>query len=112
MALVTQPTPARSEKNFLIGLILLSVLFAALPYLVGVLGTPAGGSYLGYQYNTDDHMVYAAWMRQAMDGQYADGALGSAAVHGPFNKVLTATHRQNLLVPPRAHRSFPLAELV
>ena len=68
MALVTQPTPARSEKNFLIGLILLSVLFAALPYLVGVLGTPAGGSYLGYQYNTDDHMVYAAWMRQAMDG--------------------------------------------
>lgn len=28
-----------------------------------------------------------------------------------FNAVLTTTHRQNFLVPPRAHRSFPLAEL-
>ncbi len=29
-----------------------------------------------------------------------------------FNSVLTTTHRQNFLVPPRRHRSFPLAELV
>jgi hypothetical protein len=28
-----------------------------------------------------------------------------------FNAVLTTTHRQNFLVPPRRHRSFPLAEL-
>jgi len=28
-----------------------------------------------------------------------------------FNSVLTTTHRQNFLVPPRRHRSFPLAEL-
>jgi hypothetical protein len=28
-----------------------------------------------------------------------------------FNAVLHTTHRQNFLVPPRAHRSFPLAEL-
>jgi hypothetical protein len=28
-----------------------------------------------------------------------------------FNSVLTTTHRQNFLVPPRSHRSFPLAEL-
>jgi hypothetical protein len=28
-----------------------------------------------------------------------------------FNAVLSTTHRQNFLVPPRAHRSFPLAEL-
>jgi hypothetical protein len=27
-----------------------------------------------------------------------------------FNAVLTTTHRQNFLVPPLAHRSFPLAE--
>jgi hypothetical protein len=27
-----------------------------------------------------------------------------------FNAVLFTTHRQNFLVPPRAHRSFPLAE--
>ena len=28
-----------------------------------------------------------------------------------FNSILTTTHRQNFLVPPRRHRSFPLAEL-
>jgi hypothetical protein len=28
-----------------------------------------------------------------------------------FNSVLLTTHRQNFLVPPRRHRSFPLAEL-
>ena len=28
-----------------------------------------------------------------------------------INSVLRTTHRQNFLVPPRAHRSFPLAEL-
>ena len=28
-----------------------------------------------------------------------------------FNSVLWTTHRQNFLVPPRRHRSFPLAEL-
>lgn len=42
---------------------------ALLPALVGWLSAPAGSSYLGFQYNTDDHMVYAAWMRQAMDGR-------------------------------------------
>jgi hypothetical protein len=52
-------------------------------------------------------------LRQAMDGQYGqDANLGSGAVHGPFNRVLQTTHRQNFLVPPRAHRSFPLAELL
>ncbi|MBA2463208.1 MAG: hypothetical protein H0V45_15840, partial [Actinobacteria bacterium] len=28
-----------------------------------------------------------------------------------FNSILRATHRQNFLVPPRAHRVLPLAEL-
>jgi hypothetical protein len=28
-----------------------------------------------------------------------------------FNSVLLTTHRQNFIVPPRRHRSFPLAEL-
>jgi hypothetical protein len=28
-----------------------------------------------------------------------------------FNSILQTTHRQNFLVPPRRHRSFPLAEL-
>jgi hypothetical protein len=29
-----------------------------------------------------------------------------------LNGVLHNTHRQNYLVPPRRHRSFPLAELL
>ena len=54
-------------------------------------------------------------VRRAMDGHYA-----GRQVHGPpaareeqgLNTVLRTTHRQNFLVPPRAHRSFPLAELL
>jgi hypothetical protein len=30
----------------------------------------SGSTYLGIQYNLDDHMVYAAWMRQAMEGSF------------------------------------------
>jgi hypothetical protein len=29
-----------------------------------------------------------------------------------FTKFLTTTHQQNFLLPPRAHRSFPLAEFL
>ena len=28
-----------------------------------------------------------------------------------FNSILRTTHRQNYLVPPRAHRSFPLSDV-
>jgi hypothetical protein len=52
-------------------------------------------------------------IRRAMDGQYGSAApLGPGTVHSPFNQVLQTTHRQNFLVPPRLHRSFPLAELM
>ncbi len=52
-------------------------------------------------------------MRQAMDGQYGSNPpFGPGTVHGPFNQVLQTTHRQNFLVPPRLHRSFPLAEFL
>jgi hypothetical protein len=53
-------------------------------------------------------------VRLAMDGVLPGG------VRLPFeprsfgqgiNSVFHATHRQNFLVPPRAHRSFPLSEL-
>jgi hypothetical protein len=52
--------------------------------------------------------------RLAMDGvlpggtrlEFEEGTNGRG-----FNAVLTTTHRQNFLVPPRAHRSFPLSEL-
>jgi hypothetical protein len=51
--------------------------------------------------------------RRAMDGYYPDGTvlnLHPRSSDMGFNAVLTTTHRQNFLVPPRAHRSFPLAE--
>ena len=53
-------------------------------------------------------------VRRAMDGRYPDGKHTGLAPHDErlgFNSVLRTTHRQNFLVPPRAHRSFPLAEL-
>jgi hypothetical protein len=51
--------------------------------------------------------------RLAMDGVLPDGALPIVAdSRGQgFNSILATTHRQNFLVPPRRHRSFPLAEL-
>jgi hypothetical protein len=52
--------------------------------------------------------------RLAMDGVMPDGTKLDVPARGRaqgFNSVLTTTHRQNFLVPPRRHRSFPLAEL-
>ncbi|MBX3118741.1 MAG: hypothetical protein KF784_06720 [Fimbriimonadaceae bacterium] len=53
--------------------LLLSGIAAALsllPFLYGLVQQPAGTEYLGFQFNTDDHMVYSAWMHQAMDGHF------------------------------------------
>jgi hypothetical protein len=53
--------------------------------------------------------------RLAMDGIFPDGtslALHPRARGQGFNSILQSTHRQNFLVPPRRHRSFPLAELL
>ena len=50
--------------------------------------------------------------RLAMDGILPSGNLHiqpNDRAQG-FNSVLSTTHRQNYLVPPRRHRSFPLAE--
>jgi hypothetical protein len=52
--------------------------------------------------------------RLAMDGVLPDGTklpFDPKDRGQGFNSVLTTTHRQNFLVPPRRHRSFPLAEL-
>src|SRR5258706_9206704 len=53
-------------------------------------------------------------VRLAMDGHYSDQTLSVAPrSHGAgLNSVLFTTHRQNYLVPPRRHRSFPLAEFL
>jgi hypothetical protein len=52
-------------------------------------------------------------VRLAMDGILPDGTHLDFAPRSRgqgFNSVLRTTHRQNFLVPPRAHRSFPLTE--
>jgi hypothetical protein len=52
--------------------------------------------------------------RLAMDGVMPDGtklAFEPGSTGRGFNSILATTHRQNFLVPPRAHRSFPLSEL-
>jgi hypothetical protein len=51
--------------------------------------------------------------RLAMDGVLPGGkiAFEPRARGQGFNSVLSTTHRQNFLVPPRRHRSFPLAEI-
>src|SRR6478752_3944190 len=49
--------------------------------------------------------------RRAMDGSLGDGStlpIDPRAHEQGFNAFIHATHRQNFLAPPRAHRSFPL----
>jgi hypothetical protein len=56
--------------------------------------------------------------RNSMDGVFPDGTNLRNAPYNlkddkiGFNSIMTASHRQNYLVPPRRHRSFPLAELL
>jgi hypothetical protein len=56
--------------------------------------------------------------RNAMDGVLPDGTNLRAGEYSlsdsqiGINSAMRASHRQNYLVPPRAHRSFPLAELL
>jgi hypothetical protein len=52
--------------------------------------------------------------RRAMDGALGDGATLGLDPRGEaqgFNSFIHPTHRQNFVAPPRAQRSFPLAEL-
>jgi arabinosyltransferase C len=50
----------------LIGVVL---LLSSIPAIVGSAQTPSGSTYLGVQWNIDDHAVYAAWMKQAQEGR-------------------------------------------
>jgi hypothetical protein len=60
----------KSERTFVWWLSGAATLAAFAPAIYALMRSPAGSSYLGFEYNTDDHMVYAAWMRQAMDGHF------------------------------------------
>ncbi len=59
-----------TTKRFILYWALACAAISLIPFLIGLSKASTGTeSYIGYQYNTDDHMVYSAWMRQAMDGQ-------------------------------------------
>jgi hypothetical protein len=71
----------------------------------------AGLHFLSYGPSSD----FFRRLRLAMDGRYADGVVLPLPPQSPrlgLNGVLASTHRQNFLVPPRRHRSFPLSELL
>jgi hypothetical protein len=74
-------------------------------------GPSAGVHFVTFQPTSDDFDR----VRLAMDGVLLDGTklYFEPRDRGQgFNSVLRTTHRQNFLVPPRTHRSFPLAELL
>ncbi len=75
-----------SDAFFLRLVVVITLVLAVLPFLVGTMSAPNGGTYLGYQFGTDDHMVYSAWMRQAMDG------------HLFFDNRFTTDHQPGLTV--------------
>jgi hypothetical protein len=75
-----------------------------------VRSTPvAGVHFLVFNPSSDDFHRN----RLAMDGVLPGGRLPLRPRdrNQGFNSILRTTHRQNFLVPPRRHRSFPLAEL-
>ena len=77
----------------------------------GYVEDPAAGlHFLVFNPSSDDFRRN----RLAMDGVLPDGTkleFDERSRGQGFNLVLETTHRQNFLVPPRRHRSFPLAEL-
>jgi hypothetical protein len=72
-------------------------------------GPAAGVHFLSFNPSSDDF----ARNRLAMDGVFPGMTipLPPRDRNQGFNSILRTTHRQNFLVPPRRHRSFPLAEL-
>lgn len=57
-------------RPFVIKVALAAVAFALLPALFAWAIQPEGSMYLGTPFNTDDHMVYFAWMKQAQNGAF------------------------------------------
>jgi arabinosyltransferase C len=58
------------ERTFLRATAVAAIVILSLTFLYGVALAPAGSQYLGFPFATDDHMVYAAWMHQAMNGHF------------------------------------------
>jgi hypothetical protein len=86
-------------------------VWSAFPLRDGMADTPAAGThFVVFNPTADDFRR----VRLAMDGILPSGErldFAPRSIGQGINSVFHATHRQNLLVPPRAHRSFPLSEL-
>jgi hypothetical protein len=86
--------------------------WSARPHVDGMLsGAAAGVHFVVFHPTSDDF----ARTRRAMDGVFADGSRIPVEQRDPgqgINSVLTTTHRQNFLVPPRPHRALPLVDLI
>ena len=101
------PIPHRADFNTLDN----PFSWSSQPLRDGVQPGPAAGLHFVVFNPTSDDFNRG---RLAMDGvlpngrvlPFAPGSRGQG-----FNSVLTTTHRQNFLVPPRVHRSLPLSEL-
>jgi hypothetical protein len=68
----------------------------------------AGVHFVGYGPSSQ----YYEKLRLEMDGVDHQKRYNLPDENMGFTKFLVTTHRQNMLLPPRAHRSFPLAELI
>jgi hypothetical protein len=86
--------------------------WSADPARDGMTDTPAAGvHFVVFNPSSDDFNRG----RLAMDGVLPDGTKLPFAPRDRgqgINSILRTTHRQNFLVPPRRHRSFPLVELL
>jgi hypothetical protein len=59
----------RFERSYVWAFAIGAALVSILPNLIAMLLGPPGSVYQGFQWAADDHYVYAAWMRQAMEGR-------------------------------------------
>ena len=86
--------------------------WSARPHVDKQLAQPAAGVHFVVFNPTSDDFNRN---RLAMDGLLPDGTRFRFAPRDRgqgINSVLRTSHRQNFLVPPRRHRSFPLVELL
>ncbi len=59
-----------SEQTFFVGLGIVALLLASLPYVIAWLQTPPGHVYTGLLHNIDDGAVYRSWMHQVALGRF------------------------------------------
>lgn len=60
---------AQKERVYVLAFAIGAALISVLPNLYGLMAAPPGSMYQGFQWAADDHFVYSAWMRQAMEGR-------------------------------------------